>query len=43
MGACVSSEDRDASAKNANIDKNLKKDKSAMRQEVKLLLLGMLM
>eukprot|EP00123_Amoebidium_parasiticum_P015240 comp22849_c1_seq1/m.36020 comp22849_c1_seq1/g.36020 ORF comp22849_c1_seq1/g.36020 comp22849_c1_seq1/m.36020 type:complete len:356 (-) comp22849_c1_seq1:288-1355(-) len=37
---CMSAEERDSQQRNEAIDRNLKKDKAAMRQEVKLLLLG---
>lgn len=43
MGLCLSSESRAAQDQNAAIDKTLKKDEVALKQEVKILLLGTFM
>lgn len=40
MGVCLSSEDKETKARNDEIDNQLKKDKVAARNEVKMLLLG---
>ena len=41
MGCCMSQEDKEGNKKSEAIDRQLKRDKLMMRNEIKMLLLGM--
>ena len=43
MGCCISQEDKESRSRNEAIENQLRRDRLQMRNEVKMLLLGMLL